>query len=72
MPNTVDIDTVGSLSVQQRLELIEKIWETFDRDSMPFTQEQRREIQRRLDHYRRHPETARTYEQIKAKLERLA
>jgi len=69
MPYTVDLEAVGRFSVQQRLELIERIWETFNRDSLPFTPEQKREIQRRLKHYREHPESARTYEQIKSKLE---
>jgi putative addiction module component (TIGR02574 family) len=41
----------NSLSAQERLRLIEAIWDTFceEPESLPFTEEQREELDRRLD-----------------------
>lgn len=43
---------IGQLSQQERLELIEELWESLtdkDRDSLPLTREQQDELERRLD-----------------------
>ncbi len=42
---------IGSLSVDERLQLVEKLWEslTATPDTIPFTAAQRAELNRRLD-----------------------
>ena len=49
MGNAID---VRQLSTDQRLDLIEQLWESLsdeERDSLPLTVEQERELDRRLD-----------------------
>jgi putative addiction module component (TIGR02574 family) len=49
MRNAID---VRQLSREQRLDLIEQLWESLndeERDSLPLTPEQERELDRRLD-----------------------
>jgi putative addiction module component (TIGR02574 family) len=43
---------IGKLSTEERLQLIEELWESLDpteRDSLPLTAEQQEELDRRLD-----------------------
>jgi putative addiction module component (TIGR02574 family) len=71
-PMAIDLKTIRKLSVQKRLELVERIWESIDTEAQPFTDKQRAEIQRRLQHYHENPKSALTYDQIKAKLRSVA
>jgi putative addiction module component (TIGR02574 family) len=69
---TIDIKSISKLSVQERLDLVERIWESIDKEKVPFTDNQWNEIQKRLQHYRENPKSALTYNQIKAKLRSVA
>ncbi|MBX3473880.1 MAG: addiction module protein [Planctomycetes bacterium] len=67
MAQSIDIQAIAKLSVEQRLKLIEQIWETLERrDDEPFSDAQWAEIQRRLNNYRRNPSSALNYDQYKA------
>ena len=52
---SISADELHKLSVVERLELIEAIWDSIadEPDSVPITDAQRREIDRRLDSYAR-------------------
>jgi putative addiction module component (TIGR02574 family) len=85
MPQAIDIEDVRKLSVEQRLKLIEAIWQTLadeeipltkarmadDPEPAPFSPEQWEEIQRRLKAYRDDPASAHSYEEYKAKIRSL-
>ncbi|MBV6516059.1 MAG: hypothetical protein HPKKFMNG_01720 [Planctomycetes bacterium] len=68
----IDLKTIRKLSVQERLDLVERIWESIDAEAQPFTDSQWTEIQRRLQHYRANRKSALSYDQIKAKLRSVA
>jgi putative addiction module component (TIGR02574 family) len=69
---SIDLKTIRKLSVQERLELVERIWESIDKEAAPFTDSQWSEIQKRLQHYRDNPKSALSYAQMKAKLRSVA
>ncbi len=71
-PMSIDLKTIRKLSVQERLELVERIWESIDQEAATFTDNQWNEIQKRLQHYRDNPKSALSYDQIKAKLRSVA
>ena len=68
----IDLKTIRKLSVQERLELVERIWESIDKEAAPFTGSQWSEIQKRLQHYRDNPKSALTYAPMNAKLRSVA
>lgn len=56
------------LSVPERLALVEEIWDSIAEDTEYFalTDEQRQELDRRLESFRVNPSQGRTWEEIKA------
>lgn len=58
------------LSVAERLDLIEKIWDsiTATPEEVPVTEAQRQDLQRRLDAYRDNPKAGSPWEEVKARL----
>lgn len=56
------------LSIPERLALVEEIWDSIAEDNEYFelTQEQRLELDRRLESFRANPSQGRTWEEIKA------
>ena len=67
MAQTIDIEAIAKLSIEQRIKLIQQIWDTFDRrDAEPFSDAQWAEIRRRLDNHNKNPSAALTYDQYKA------
>ena len=56
------------LSIAERLALVEEIWDSIAEDNEYFelTEEQRQELDRRLESFRANPSQGRTWEQIKA------
>jgi putative addiction module component (TIGR02574 family) len=61
-----------SLSVEDRLELIEEIWESLvaTPEAIPVTDAQRRELARRRRAHARNPSAAKSWREVRAKLER--
>jgi putative addiction module component (TIGR02574 family) len=62
------IETVKALALQDRLQLIEELWNTIDVDDLPApTPEEIRLAEDRLAEYRAHPDAVVTLEEIKAR-----
>ncbi|MGE3913835.1 MAG: addiction module protein [Chloroflexota bacterium] len=64
-------DDILKLSVAERLELIDTIWNSIDTDSedLPLTEAQRREIDRRLAQYAANPPQLSSWEEVRARIE---
>lgn len=60
------------LSVEDRLQLIEEIWDSLAAtpEAIPVTDAQRRELARRRRAHARNPSAAKSWEAVRAKLER--
>lgn len=54
---TISRDDILKLTVPERLDLIDTIWESIatDTEGLPLTEAQKREIDRRLDQYQANP-----------------
>jgi putative addiction module component (TIGR02574 family) len=63
---------IQSLSVADRLRLLEEIWDSLVEtpDAVPVTQAQRRELERRRRAYARNPSAAKSWAQVRARLRR--
>ena len=61
---------VQRLSKPEKMLLANELWEELagDATEMPLTKEQVVELDRRMEHYRQHPEDVTTWEEIKARL----
>jgi putative addiction module component (TIGR02574 family) len=68
---TVSRDDILKLTVDQRLELIETIWDslTTDPESLPLSDAQKREIDRRLERYAVNPARLSSWGEVRARLE---
>jgi putative addiction module component (TIGR02574 family) len=60
------------MSVTERLKLLEEIWESLleEEEAVPLTDAQRKELDRRLEEYRAHPEIAISWEEFRRQLRR--
>jgi putative addiction module component (TIGR02574 family) len=69
---TVSLEEILSLSVAERLELVQQIWDSIAAtpDSLPITEAQRREIDRRLEAYERDPSQVGNWEEVRARIVR--
>jgi len=61
-----------SLTVEDRLQLIEELWDSLavTPEAIPVTDAQRKELARRRRAHARNPSAAKSWEQVRAKLER--
>ncbi len=68
---TVDIQEILRLSVEERLQLVEEIWDSIleHPESLPVTEAQKRELDRRLADYQATPKKGRTWEAVRDSLE---
>jgi len=62
----LSIDDILRLSVAERIELVETIWDSIaaSPDTLPVTQAQKMELDRRLAEYRANPEAGRTWQEV--------
>jgi putative addiction module component (TIGR02574 family) len=67
---TVSLEEILALDVGERLELVQRIWNSTaaEPDSLPLTEAQRREIDRRLEAYERDPSQVSTWEEVRARI----
>jgi putative addiction module component (TIGR02574 family) len=67
----IDMDAIMSLSVPERVRLVQDIWDTLQptAEELPLTPEQREIIDRRLEEHRRDPDSAIPWEEVRARLE---
>jgi putative addiction module component (TIGR02574 family) len=56
------------MSVDDRLRLIEEIWDTIDAEELPFPDSHREELDRRLAAADAHPEAAIPWDEVLARL----
>jgi putative addiction module component (TIGR02574 family) len=58
------------LTPEERIDLVEDLWDSIEPGDMPpLTADQKEEIERRLAEHRRDPSTAITWEEVKARLQ---
>jgi len=65
------MNEILQLSIPERLELIENIWETIEAvpDAIELTNTQRQELDRRLELYRQNLTSGSTWEEVKQRIE---
>jgi putative addiction module component (TIGR02574 family) len=63
-------DEIAKLSIEQRLDLIDDLWESLDEQHIPLTQAQAEEIDRRLATYEVDRGEAITWEELRARIDR--
>lgn len=59
---------IGSLTPDEKAELIDQLLESLEADVRPLTEVQREELDRRLDLYERNPSDVIPWEQLRANL----
>jgi putative addiction module component (TIGR02574 family) len=68
----VDIKEIKKLSITERILLVDAIWDSIEddpsKDPFPLTEEQKRELERRIQAYKRGESKVYTWEAIKNKL----
>ena len=68
---TISRDDILKLTVPERLDLIDTIWESIatDTDGLPLTEAQKREIDRRLDQYQANPPRLSSWDEVRSRIE---
>lgn len=59
---------IGTLSVAEKFELLEALWESLEADELALTEGQRDELDYRLGQYERNPDEFIPWEQVRAGL----
>jgi putative addiction module component (TIGR02574 family) len=59
------------LSVPERLQLVEDLWDSIDDEQIPVPEWHLQELERRLADYRAHPEAGIPWEQVRERLYKL-
>lgn len=73
MARLLDPEVVRKLSVAERMVLIDVIWSTLEGEAeLTLSAEDRREIERRIENWRRNPASALTHEEFKARIRALS
>lgn len=64
---TIDIATITQLSVSERIQLVQDIWDSLWSmpESVELTDAQIQELERRLENYRHQPESSVPWEELK-------
>ena len=68
----IQVDEILSMSVKDRLRLVGEIWDSIaaSPEEIPLTAVQRKELDRRKREHRRNPSAAKTWSEIKDRLEK--
>jgi putative addiction module component (TIGR02574 family) len=68
---TVAIAEIAQMSVTERVQLVEDIWDTVanDLNELPLTEAQVAELDRRLDDLDRNPDAGSTWEEVKMRIQ---
>lgn len=69
--NSLDIQELLKLSVAERIQLVEDIWDSISAspEMLPVTAAQKKELDRRLADYRANPTAGRSWEEIRDSLD---
>ena len=60
---------IKSLTPEQRLQLIEELWDSLDDSDVPLTASQKEELDRRLDHLEKHPDQTIPWSEVRRRLQ---
>lgn len=61
-------DRIEDLSTTEKIELLDLLWESPDKDYLPLTEDQRRELDYRIARHEQNPSDVSPWEQVKANL----
>jgi len=66
------VDEILALSVKDRLQIVEEIWDSIaaSPEDIPLSVSQRKELDRRKGEHRRNPSAAKPWSEIKARMEK--
>ena len=59
---------IENLSATEKNELLDLLWESLDKDDLPLTEDQRRELDYRIARHEQNPSDVIPWEQVKANL----
>ena len=67
---TLTLDNIRHLSVAERIQLVEDIWDTIAAtpELLEMTEAQRQELDNRLQAYQRNPDRGAAWEEVKARI----
>ena len=63
-------EQIAKLSAQQRLRLIEALWDSLEQDDLPITSAQAAELDRRTETYEQGATTAEPWDVVRKRIER--
>ena len=61
-------DRIEDLSTTEKIELLDLLWESLDKDDLPLTEDQRKELDYRIARHEQNPSDVIPWEQVKANL----
>lgn len=64
----MDLEKIFKLSTKERLDLIEKIWDSIETDSIQLTHAQKEELDNKLERHKSGKAKYYTWEEVKVKL----
>ena len=59
---------IEDLSTTEKIELLDLLWESLDKDDLPLTEDQRKELDYRIARHEQNPSDVIPWEQVKANL----
>ncbi|OFW40192.1 MAG: addiction module protein [Acidobacteria bacterium RIFCSPLOWO2_12_FULL_60_22] len=70
--SSVNIQDILKLPIEERIELVEAIWDSIaaSPESLPVTEAQKRELDRRLAEHRATPQSGKRWEEIRDSLDK--
>ncbi|MGH9867004.1 MAG: addiction module protein [Candidatus Polarisedimenticolia bacterium] len=64
----LQLEEILQLSVEERIQLVEAIWDSVTPESLPLTDAQRQELDRRLAEFRKDPKVGRSWPEVRDSL----
>ena len=68
MARTLTKDEIIDLPVEERLQLIETLWDSIDTDNLALPESHRRALDKALDDYSRDPDEGRSWDDVRGEL----
>lgn len=68
--NSVIANEIDSMSIEEKILLVEDIWDSIalSNQSVPLSEEQKAVLDKRLEHYQAHPDSANSWDNVKARI----
>ena len=69
--NDYTVEQIKKLSVEERISIVEDIWDSIveSNEKYPLTEEQKKELEKRLKAYKKDPEGGKTWEEVKKNIQ---